>query len=292
MRVACCVRRWFAVAKLWGCDVCRLLLFTVHCLLFTFLAGCERVPPPAPPTITPLPTVEALVIGVADGAGQLPELMGDFRPNATLSFPQTNDTALFADLDSGQADAILVHHIPDTRDDIWFNPVAVDGIALIVHPDNPIEALTLSEIQALFNGEVSNWGAVSGQPSAVSLVIQERGSGIRTLFERFVMGEKRVSINAQVRPKPTAVIDAVANDVTALGYVSAGALYTDVAVKPLAVNGLAPSPTTLGTQEYALSLPLYWVSTEEPQGELREVLGWLQSVAGQEALGGVFGRIR
>lgn len=260
-------------------------------LLLVGLSNC-RTQATAPPTVTPLPTVESLLIGLSDGASLLPGLISDYRPKAQLTFPQTNDATLFADLDAGLADALLVHNIPASRDDIWFNPVAVDGIVVIVHPNNQLTDLTLAQVQALFSANIDSWDALGGQAATVHVLIQEEGSGVRALFERFVMTTEQVAVSAQVRPKPAALIEAVAEDEAAIGYVTIGALPPDTAVKVLTIDQFAATATTLGTQEYPLSLPLYWVSEAEPQGELRELLGWLQSVAGQEALGTVFGRIR
>ncbi len=255
------------------------------------LLGCETVAPPVPPTVTPLPETVALAVGVSDSATRLLEVAEYIRPNLTLTHPTTSDGPLLGDLDAGLLDAALVHHVPDNHSDLWFNPIALDGIVLIVHPENRVVAVSLAEAQALFAGVIGEW-TVLGGAGAVAIVSQDESSGSRALFNQFVLRDQRLSINAQIRPNPQAVINAVAADPHAIGYVTVGSLPVDAGVKVLAVDGIAPTPTTLGTQEYALAMPLYWVSDGEPQGELRGLLGYLQSVEGQGEVGVIFGRIR
>ena len=237
--------------------------------------------PPAP-EITALPTTTALSIGLADGAHRLPELLGNFRPNMTLSFPSTSDSALLHDLDNSLVDAILIHHLPAARDDLWFNPVALDALVVIVHPESSVQAITMNDLRTLFAG-----GDARMQP-----VVLEPGSGGRVLFDRMVMGEQRVSINAEIRPNTQSVVDAVSNNKAAIGYVTVGSLAASAPVRILPIGNIVATPTTLGTQEYPLTVPLYWVSQAEPAGELRGILGYLQSMEGQEKLGAVFGRIK
>lgn len=267
------------------CTLCLLMLLFVG-------AGCQESSMPAPPEVTPLPTTETLMIGVSEGALGLVELVDYVRPNVTLTHPSTSDGVLLADLDAGLLDAALVHHLPAARNDLWFNPLALDGLLLIVHPENPLSSVTLAEAQALFAGLVNDWASFGLADGAITLLVPQPAAGSAVLFERFVLQEQRLSIHAQLRPNPSTIIDAVAASPNALGLVTASALAADAAVKPLAIDGIAPSPTTLGTQEYPLSMPLYWVSVAEPQGELRGVLAYLQSVEGQSELGARFGRIR
>ncbi len=260
-------------------------------VLWLMGVGCEQVAPVAPPTVTPLPETVALAVGASDSASRLLDVIDYVRPNLTLTHPTTSDTPLITDLDAGVLDAALIHHLPNSRDDLWFNPVALDGIVLIVHPDNVVTNLSVGEAQAMFSGVIGAWSALGGS-GPVTLVSQTDGAGPRTLFNQFVLRDRRLSINAQIRPNPQSIINAVASDPSAIGYVTVGSLPADAPVRVLSVDNIAPSPTTLGTQEYALTMPLYWVSVGEPQGELRGLLGYLQSVEGQEALGVVFGRIR
>lgn len=264
-------------------------------LLPLLLAACTGEATPAPaPTQTPLPPI--LNVGLSNSATALANRVAlpyaDFSNGVTVNFVVGNNQTLFDDLEAGQLDAILVNHIP-AGDDNWFNPVALDGLAIVVHPQNPLAAqgasLSLSQIQAIFSGQVTNWADVGGDPLEILPVGRERGSDARLIFDRRVLAEQRMSINSAIEPDNEALLAAVAANPSAIGYTMRSAVGEDVSVLP--VEGVMPSPETTATQEYALTTPLYFVSLQEPAGELRGFLAWLQSEAGQALLGEKFGRV-
>lgn len=254
-------------------------------LLLLLLAACQSALLP-PPDITPSPAPEILRVGVADTAVSFLTLTAN--PEFILQAVPANTSTLFADLAAGNLDALLVHHIPE-EERVWFNPVAVDGLVIVVHPDNPVTTLSRGEVQAIFNGRLTNWADVGGPDLPITLVIRERGSGARTIFTQRLMAEQRVSINAVVVAGDTAVQEQVAANPGAIGYTMMGAVQ---GTKALALDGIAALPNITMAQAYPLSIPLYFVSTAEPAGELRAWLSWLQSAAGQEIIGGKYGRVR
>lgn len=262
------------------------LLLTAHWLLLT---GCQSPPPPTLPPATPDPTPVLLHIGLDEGAAALPTLL-PFLPT-NIQFITSNNAALLDDLAAGQLDAILTHHIPP-GDTHWFNPIALDGLAIIVHPDNPVTELTLAEVQAVFSGKIGNWSLLGGADSPIMLVSRERGSGARALFNERVMGAQRLAITAQVAGDQMQVLEKVAGDAAAIGYVMMGSMGDGV--RPLILDGYAPTPNHTASQNYPLTVPLYFLNatSDEPQGELRAFLAWLQSVEGQEMLGQIYGRVR
>lgn len=239
--------------------------------------------------MSPSASPTTLHIGLDESAAALASLITNAPVH--VQFVISNNSTLLADLETGQVDAILTHVIPpeETR---WFNPVALDGLSLIVHPDNPVTELSLSEVQAIFSGKLGNWSAVGGTDNPITLVGRERGSGVRALFNERVMGSQRLAITALVEVAQAEVVGQVANDRTAIGYVMMDRV--EDGVRPLILDGYAPTPTHTASQNYPLTVPLYFLAptTEEPQGELRAFLAWLQSTETQEILGQTWGRVR
>ena len=268
--------------------------------LILLVAACrgERDPVAPPATATPLPIT--LNVGVSSSAAAFAELVGEpyaeRTERAVMNFVVANNATLFQDLAAGKLDAILVHHIPTGSDD-WFNPVAMDGLAIVVHPDNAVRALTRAEIQGIYNGRISNWANLGGADSPIALVSREPGAGTRTILKQRVMVEQRTSINAVLRTGNDALLEAVASDPRAVGYTMVGAIASRQDVLAVAVDGVAPTPNEAGSQVYPLSTPLYFVAPEEPAGpeaagsELRAFLAWLQSPAGQDAIDEKYGRV-
>ncbi len=264
------------------------------------LIGCQTQRVVVTISAESTPATAPLYIGLASTAADLPNLLDNPYPQVDWLFTVNNTTALFADLAQNQLDAILVHDIPappDPAHPYWFNPVALDGLVLIVQPDNPVRDLTLGQIQAIFSGRLTNWQMVGGPDLPIIPITRERDSGARAIFNRRVMADQRLTINAVIQPTNPGLIRAVAAQPGAIGYTMMGALprvTTDPAeaVRWLSIEGVSPNPLTTADQSYPLTTPLYWVSLAEPQGEWRAFLAWLQSEAGQAQLGVRYGRVR
>lgn len=265
----------------------RLLLWLA---LGAALAGCAAETPP-PPTLPAQPTPDLLLVGLSSSAAPVAALVSDQieGTQAAPSFITGSETALFADLDEGALDALLVHTLPPGSD-YWYNPVALDGLAIVVHPDNAVRELTRAQVQSLFSGATGSWAGAGGPDLPVLPVGREPGAGARRLFIERIMAEQRPAINTLVQPDDEALLATVAAEPGAIGYTMIGAL--DAQVAAVAIEGVAPTPNNAGSQNYPLAVPLYFVSPEEPQGELRAFLAWLQSPGGQEVLGEKYGRIR
>lgn len=186
-------------------------------------------------------------------------------------------------------------------------PIGLDGLAMIVHESNPIEALTLAQLQALYSGRVFTWAEVGGQAHDVLLISREDGSGSRQLFEVRVMGEEPVALTAVVMPTSGDVVDYVAKHPNAIGYVSRAYLLpvleqapstTDAAaprplgVKVLALDGQLPTQQAIQSQRYPLIQPLYLVSRTRPTGWLQQFIDFTLSPAGQAIVERYHGRVR
>lgn len=244
------------------------------------------------PTLTPRPTPAILNVGVSSSAAAMIALVEDpyaaHNEQAHVNFVVGNNRTLFDDLAAGELDAIFVHHIIDGNQD-WFNPVALDGVVVVTHPANGVQGLDLAQVQSIFSGQIGNWADAAGADLSVQTVGREQGADARIVFNRRVMAEQRLSIHTLVASDDEALLEAVAQTPGAAGYTMMSAVSGEVV--PLSINGVAPSPQTTAAQEYPLTTPLYFVSREEPTGQLRAFLAWMQSEAGQTHLGEKFGPV-
>lgn len=168
--------------------------------------------------------------------------------------------------------------------------VARDAIALIVHPTNPITSLTLIQAREMFAGRLHRWEAVGGTSGPVQVISREDGSGTRAAFERSVMGDRRVTPNALVMPSSATVVEWVSEHPDAIGYVSMG--YLGAGVRPLVVEGLAPTPENAATGAYPLTRELLLVTQPHPPAEVTAFLNFVVGTAGQSVVGRLYGRLR
>lgn len=199
-------------------------------------------------------------------------------------------------LASGRADiAASAAGYPDTDlpADLVRILIGVDAIALIVHNDNPVEALTLEQIRDLFRGRALNWQNVGGRAANVLLVSREDGSAIRALFEERVMGEERVNLTAVVMSTGSEVIEYVAAHRAAIGYVSYAFLAQNgdpaaqrpdsgvQEVKALSVDGKMPFGPDLVDYQYPLVRPLYLLIRQNGAEAILEIIDFTLGEAGQ-----------
>ena len=139
--------------------------------------------------------------------------------------------------------------------------VALDGIAIIVNKDCPVDDLTIEQIAAIFKGEIKNWNELGGEDLAISCVGRESGSGTRDGFE-FVTGTSEACVLAQELTSTGAVISAVAANPNAIGYASLSAVEGQDGIKALKVNGVDCSEETVLDGTYAVQRPFVLVTRE------------------------------
>jgi phosphate transport system substrate-binding protein len=158
--------------------------------------------------------------------------------------------------------------------------LARDGIALVVHPDNPVTGLTKDQIIQIFAGEITDWSAVGGSGGTITVISREEGSGTRGAFEEMVMGKTLITDKAILQPSNGALKTSVSTTPLAIGFLSLG--YVDSSVKTLEVNSVAPTQENCKSGKYPIVRPLYFLTKEEPTGAVKEFIDFCTSSEGQE----------
>ena len=137
--------------------------------------------------------------------------------------------------------------------------LAYDGIAIIVHPDNPVSDLTIEQIAQLYTGEVTNWKDVGGNDAEIVLIGREAGSGTRDGFES-ISGTKDKCQYRQELTSTGDVITTVGSNPDAIGYASLASVKDTV--KALTVGGVAPSEATVKDGSYVVQRPFVLVTKD------------------------------
>ena len=137
--------------------------------------------------------------------------------------------------------------------------LAYDGIAIIVHPDNPVSDLSIEQIAKLYTGEITNWKDVGGSDAGVVLIGREAASGTRDGFES-ITGTKDKCQYRQELTSTGDVITAVSQNPDAIGYASLAAIKDSV--KALSVDGVTPSEATVKDGSYPVQRPFVLVTVE------------------------------
>ena len=137
--------------------------------------------------------------------------------------------------------------------------LAYDGIAIIVHPDNPVSDLSVEQIAKLYTGEITNWKDVGGNDAEVVLIGREAASGTRDGFES-ITGTKGKCQYRQELTSTGDVITAVSQNPDAIGYASLASVKDSV--KALNVDGVTPSEATIKDGSYKVQRPFVLVTME------------------------------
>jgi phosphate transport system substrate-binding protein len=141
--------------------------------------------------------------------------------------------------------------------------VAMDGVCIVVHPSNPVSALTSEQVRDIYLGKIKNWNQVGGPSAPIIAISRDTSSGTYDTFEHFVMkGGKMASSVEYVSTNPQAFAR-VKNTRGAIGYVGFG--FVQTSVKALTLDGIKPSKQTILTGKYPVSRPLFMFTNGYPK---------------------------
>ena len=159
--------------------------------------------------------------------------------------------------------------------------VAMDGIAVIIHPKNKkINALTREQIQDIYTGKISNWSEVGGKKKKIVVVSRDSASGTFEAFNKLALKKEKVRPDALLNASNRAVITTVSKTKGAIGYVGLG--YVNSSVKPVTVNGIECTKSTVLSGAYPLSRPLYMYTNGEPKGVTKKFIDFVLGSQGQK----------
>lgn len=167
--------------------------------------------------------------------------------------------------------------------------VARDGIGVVVHPDNPVDELTIDQIGRIYRGSYTNWKDVGGPDAPVVILSRESSSGTYVFFQERVLGKKDYSKDAMLMPSTSAIIQTVSQDQWSIGYAGLGyAAEAGDRVRVLSVKDKVDSAPVEATVEsvksgaYPIARPLYFYTKGTPKGLVKAFIEFCLSEAGQK----------
>ncbi len=169
--------------------------------------------------------------------------------------------------------------------------IGYDGVAIVVHPDNPVRNLTASQLSRIFAGKLRNWREVGGADAPIELVGRPEGSGTHAFFREKVLrlgnpgGPESFAPGIVVLEHNDEIVARVASRPHAISYVGLGSLTGKVRVVPVAPApgrmAVAPSAEAVADGSYPFYRPLLLYTTGSPSGELRRFLEFVLSADGR-----------
>jgi phosphate transport system substrate-binding protein len=290
------------VAIRWGLPVAVILMVLVC------LAGCSRPPSPATgPGAAPgasAATGAAIQIKGSDTMVNLGQAWAEAFGKAKgvqVAVTGGGSGTGFAALLNGTCDIaeasrkIEDKELTDAKSK-GINPkevvVALDGLAVVVNPTNPVSKLTIDQLADIFTGKIKNWKEVGGADSEIVLLSREVNSGTHVYFKEHVLrkgkkeGTEEFAVTALLQPSSQAIADEVAQNPKAIGYYGMG--YLSPKQKAIAVAKTSAGPYVLPTLDnvknhtYVISRPLMFYTNGEPTGSTKEYLDFVLGAEGQK----------
>jgi len=163
--------------------------------------------------------------------------------------------------------------------------VARDAIAVVVHPSNPVQGLTILQISDMYTGRITNWSQVGGDDRPIVLLSRESNSGTYVYFLENVVQAGRdddsllFSPDTLLMPSSEGISTEVRQNPNAIGYDGLGYVTSDQkTVSVAATEGASyvlPSVATVNDGSYPISRPLYMYTAGEPVGPVKTYLDWI-----------------
>ena len=200
-------------------------------------------------------SMESVILALIEGFA---DVQPDVSPNYTGSGSGAGiEGVLAGSCDLGLASRALSDE--EKEQGAVENIIALDGVAVVINPENTVTDLTTEQIAKIFTGEITNWSEVGGADGEIAVFGREAGSGTRGAFEE-ILGIEDACAYMNEYSSTGDVIGNVASNPNAIGYASLSAV--DESVTAVAVNGVVPSEETVADGSFAIQRPFVVVTVE------------------------------
>lgn len=158
--------------------------------------------------------------------------------------------------------------------------VAVDCLAVVVHPDNPVDNLSLEQLQGLYDGRIKNWREVGGLDKKIIAINRDASSGTFETWLEMVLRGERFRPDAQMQTSSGGVAYAVSGNRYAIGYIGLG--YVSPRVKLVSVDGIKPDQQNVRSGRYPLARELFMFTLADPPPLALDFIRFLTSPDGRK----------
>lgn len=159
--------------------------------------------------------------------------------------------------------------------------IAKDALSIYVNNKNPVNNITLSDLQNIFTCDIKNWRDLGGQNMKVQPINRQENSGTREYFHTHVLDGKEFCETIPVALSFRALIDFIRNDTTAVGF--GGITYVE-GVKHLFINDIEPTTENVRSDKYPIIRYLQLYTINNPKGHIKEFLDWCMSKQAQDLI--------
>jgi len=165
------------------------------------------------------------------------------------------------------------------------NLFALDGVSIVTHLKNPVQALSVAQIRQIFNGEISNWSQLGGPSAPIKVFVLGENFGTRAFFDDTFMNGTKYSSTAHIVDVHPQLAEFVAQDPGAIGFCSVVFVNQcrEIAVKAAdGAEAFEPTPQNIRSNKYlATRKMLLYPYPDSKNVYARDFIRMAQSAAGQ-----------
>ncbi len=194
--------------------------------------------------------------------GFLSEAYMDENEDTKVTYNPTGSSSGIEAVSAGRCDIGLASR--DLKDeektDLTGTVIAIDGIGIIINPENTVSDLSVEQVGKIYTGEIDNWKDVGGKDAPIVCIGREAASGTRDGFEE-VTGTKDNCKYSQELTSTGDVVQTVSGNPNAIGYASVAAV--NDSVKAISIEGVAPTTDTIQSGEYKIQRNFVFVTRKD-----------------------------
>ncbi|MEN6386605.1 MAG: phosphate ABC transporter substrate-binding protein [Phycisphaerales bacterium] len=170
--------------------------------------------------------------------------------------------------------------------------VALDGLAVVVNRENPVDKLTMDQLADIFTGKITNWKQLGGHNGQIVLLSREVNSGTHVYFKEHVLrkgnsqGTEEFAPSALMLSSSQAIADEIAGNIDAIGYYGMGYISKNQKAVSVAKDPnseyVPPTIDNVVSGKYPISRPMYLYTNGEPNGLTKKFIDFALSEKGQK----------
>jgi len=206
------------------------------------------------------------------------------NPKIEINIAGGGDAVAIEQLEKGLIEIGNIGRVP-TKEEVKKDGLvtfkwALDGIGVVVNPENGVKALTKAQLKDIFEGKVDNWKLVGGVDKAINVYTLDKASGARELFSELALAKGTISAKAKTVASNSDMKAAIVGDPTGIGYIAIGQI--DPSLAPVVLDGIAPTVKAVQDGTYPIAQNLVSVTKGEPKELAKLFIDYLLSVEGQK----------
>lgn len=242
----------------------------------TFASGCKGGKPNHDKiTLTGSSTIAPL-------AAEIARMFEKKHPGVRVDVQTGGSSRGIADARRGLADIGMVsRNLKKEENDLKGYRIALDGVAIILHRDNPVKNMSEQQIVAIYTGKIKNWSEVGRPSQKITVVNKAEGRSTLELFlHHFKIKSDEIRADIIIGDNQQGILT-VASDPFAIGYVSIGTAEYEfnrgTSIRLLPMNGVLPSLENVKNGKFPLSRPLHFVTKGEIKPSVKAFLDFAMS---------------